>query len=282
MKFVSDFSFTGWPHRAQGDAAAPPPPPPPPETWSPDALFSQGAVGAWYDPSDLGSLFQDVAGTVPVTGVGQQVAMMRDKSGNGTDMLQPTLEKRPTYETDGALHWLAFDGVDDFMSVPLLDLSATDKITIFTGLSMQTNGTVIYLEFSTNSNSNTGTFWSGRTVANSYRAISRGSATISAAQGANSAAAFPPPTPGVVTSLHDIAANLTRIRIDGAQSGTDATGNKGSGAFAAEPLYLGMRGGSSFPFQGRIHGMILFGALATASELTDAETFLASKTGTTS
>jgi hypothetical protein len=34
----------------------------------------------WYDPSDYSSLFQDSAGTIPVTGVEQQVGLMLDKS----------------------------------------------------------------------------------------------------------------------------------------------------------------------------------------------------------
>ena len=41
-------------------------------SWTP-ADLSPGAL-AWYDPSDLASLFQDTAGTVPVTASGQPVA----------------------------------------------------------------------------------------------------------------------------------------------------------------------------------------------------------------
>lgn len=51
--------------------------------WSPASLFASGAPGAWYDPTDLTTLFQDAAGTTPVTAVEQPVGLMRDKSGNG-------------------------------------------------------------------------------------------------------------------------------------------------------------------------------------------------------
>lgn len=49
-------------------------------TSSPAALFAAGEVGAWYDPSDLSTMFQDSAGTTPVTTVGQPVGLRLDKS----------------------------------------------------------------------------------------------------------------------------------------------------------------------------------------------------------
>lgn len=44
------------------------------------AMFANGEQGAWYDPSDLTTLFQDSAGTTPVTAVEQPVGLMLDKS----------------------------------------------------------------------------------------------------------------------------------------------------------------------------------------------------------
>lgn len=81
--------------------------------FDPMTLFAGGKQGAWYDPSDKSTLFQDVAGTVPVTKDGDPVALMRDKSGNGNHATQTVSASRPIYKTDGILHWLQFDGVDD-------------------------------------------------------------------------------------------------------------------------------------------------------------------------
>lgn len=53
---------------------------------SPASLFKGGARGAYYDPSVLGSLFQDAAGTIPVTAEGQPVRRMNDLSGNGNHL----------------------------------------------------------------------------------------------------------------------------------------------------------------------------------------------------
>lgn len=86
--------------------------------FSPLDLFAWGKQGVWYDPSDKSTLFQDVAGTVPVTKDGDPVALIRDKSGNGNHALQSKSTSRPVYKTDGILHWLAFDGVDDYLSIP--------------------------------------------------------------------------------------------------------------------------------------------------------------------
>lgn len=48
--------------------------------FSPASLFVNGEQGAWYDPSDYTTLFQDSAGTTPVTAVEQAVGLMLDKS----------------------------------------------------------------------------------------------------------------------------------------------------------------------------------------------------------
>jgi hypothetical protein len=44
------------------------------------SLFGNNEQGAWYDPSDMATLFQDQAGTTPVTAVEQPVGLMLDKS----------------------------------------------------------------------------------------------------------------------------------------------------------------------------------------------------------
>lgn len=49
-------------------------------SFDPLTLFAAGEPGVWYDPSDFSTLFQDAAGTTPVTAVGQPVGLMLDKS----------------------------------------------------------------------------------------------------------------------------------------------------------------------------------------------------------
>ncbi|MEQ3620580.1 MAG: hypothetical protein ABNH42_04475 [Marinobacter sp.] len=81
--------------------------------FTPVKLFSGGEQGAWYDPSDTSTLFQDSAGTIPVTADGDPVGLIMDKSGNDNHASQNTGLAKPIYRTDGQLHWLEFDGSDD-------------------------------------------------------------------------------------------------------------------------------------------------------------------------
>ena len=78
-------------------------------------LFASSEQGAWYDLSDLSTLFQDSAGTTPVTTAGQPVSRMLDKSGRANHATQATAAARPTYQTGPAR--ATIDGVDDRMTV---------------------------------------------------------------------------------------------------------------------------------------------------------------------
>ena len=63
--------------------------------FSPAMLFGSGEQGVWYDPSDFSTLFQDSAGTTPVTAVEQPVGKILDKSGRGNHATQATSASRP-------------------------------------------------------------------------------------------------------------------------------------------------------------------------------------------
>ena len=51
--------------------------------------------GLLFDPSDMSTMFQDAAGTVPVTAVGQPVGKILDKSGNNYHATQSITASRP-------------------------------------------------------------------------------------------------------------------------------------------------------------------------------------------
>ena len=63
--------------------------------FSPASLFRNAEQGVWYDPSDFTTLFQDSAGTTPVTAVEQPVGKILDKSGRGNHATQATSASRP-------------------------------------------------------------------------------------------------------------------------------------------------------------------------------------------
>lgn len=92
-------------------------------------------LAAWYDPSDISTLFQDTAGTVPVSADGDHVALMLDKSGNGHHMSQSDATRQPVYHMSNGQHWIESDGIDDSMSTASrMGLSANPDLTVIAGL----------------------------------------------------------------------------------------------------------------------------------------------------
>ena len=71
--------------------------------WSPLTLFAASEVGVWYDPSDFSTMYQDSAGTTPVTAVGQPVGLILDKS-DGTTL---GAEMHPEPYTVSGVGWSA-------------------------------------------------------------------------------------------------------------------------------------------------------------------------------
>lgn len=59
------------------------------------SLFANNEQGFFYDPNDLSTMFQDSAGTIPVTAAGQPVGLVLDKSGRGNHATQSTSASRP-------------------------------------------------------------------------------------------------------------------------------------------------------------------------------------------
>jgi hypothetical protein len=57
--------------------------------FDPSYLFASGEQGAWYDPSDLSTIFADKAGEIPITSISSnsRVARINDKSGRGNHMI---------------------------------------------------------------------------------------------------------------------------------------------------------------------------------------------------
>lgn len=66
---------------------------PPSAPFTPLQLFASGEQGAWYDPSDMATMFQDEFGQTPVTASGQPVGLILDKRLG----LIPGLEQAPAF-----------------------------------------------------------------------------------------------------------------------------------------------------------------------------------------
>ena len=78
-------------------------------------MFGAGGYGAWYAVEDQSTLFQLDDASVAVTGTGQPVGRINDKSGNGRHLMQDSAGRRPTYTVAAGKMYLSFDGADDLL-----------------------------------------------------------------------------------------------------------------------------------------------------------------------
>lgn len=249
--------------------------------WTPADLFIDGEQGAWYDPSDLSTMFQDTAGTIPVTAAGQTVARINDKSGRGNHATQATAAARPQYQTDGTYHWLEFDGVDDALSTAAINLSVTQQTNLCFGATIGNTNLGFVFEFSAVANSNAGTFNAyyndGGLGGLAARVNANGSSLTGTAE-----VAVTVPNKSVYDAAYDLGttagSQAVSVRRNGAAYSTGGT-NPVTANFGNYPMYLGARGGSSFAFAGNLYGAVLRGAASSAQEITDTETWMNSKTG---
>ena len=98
-------------------------------SFSPRQLFARGEPGAWYDPSDLGSLFQDSGGTIAAA-VDAPVGRINDKSGRGNHAVQTAAGARPMLRRDGGGRlYLEGDGVDDWLRAQFAIAQPWDRIS---------------------------------------------------------------------------------------------------------------------------------------------------------
>lgn len=230
----------------------------PPVGFSPASLFP--ATGAWYDPSDFSTLFQDVAGTIPVTAAGQNVGKMLDKSGNAHHATTPGGLIRPVLQQDaGGHYYLSFDGVSQALSTtwtsiaqPIDRVSALQQDTWAANRYMYDGGVVDEMILRQNGVTPQLELFAGAAACNNA------TATLA--------------TPWYVAERYNGASSSLTIRA------TAVNGN--AGANATTGVFMGGRasgGGPFCPF--RLYGIVVRGGTMTAAQLTALHTWLSTKSG---
>lgn len=89
-------------------------------------------LAAWYDFSDIATLFQNTIATTPVTTDGQNIARANDKSGNGRNILQGGAGA-PVYKTGirAGRSIARLNGVDQWLTASSFVHSASGGLTLF-------------------------------------------------------------------------------------------------------------------------------------------------------
>lgn len=241
--------------------------------FNPLSLFANGEQGAWYDPSDLSTMFQNSDGTTAVA-VGDPVGYIADKSGNGNHAIQATATKKPTLQQDGSLYYLDFGG-DDGLASSAIDFTGDDQLTVCAGARKDTNTTMVIGELSANVAGNTGVFRLA-SLTNTWRYGAKGTSIVNV-----NATTYADGATSVITGLSEITPAVATIRVDGVQKATSST-SQGTGNLGNQPLNIGARNnGGSLLLDGRIYGFVIRSVLSTGDDLSNLEGYIASKTGVT-
>lgn len=251
--------------------------------WTPARLFAASEQGVWYDPSDFSTMFQDSAGSTPVTAVGQPVGKMLDKSGRGNHATQATTASKPILQQDGnGKYYLAFDGVDDALFNTSVTIASTQKVSVFFGIEISTTAVGSIYSYGNNSLADAGAFGhfssepgAGSLLAAAYTSVQNAGYTSGSTTPRRLVAA----TSFDTTASSQMAQLATRINtapqtLTLYTGGSLASGNLGG----TLPLHVGRRNGGP-NFNGRIYQLIIRGALTDAAGIAAAEAFVNSKTG---
>jgi len=217
---------------------------------------------------DFSKLFQDTAGTVPVTSIGQPVGKVLDASGNGNyfTFTGVTIER----DVEGC-HYLALSSSTGV--TPSIDLSTTNKVTYFLSHRKESASLLIPLEFGPNSVSTAGSFgYFLNLTGNNDSSVLHG---VSGAEYPNISAGASPVFNVVSVRIDLSAASMAlrhRIKINGSAMSLNAAGSDpGGGSFSDQVLNIGARAGGGYEFSGRLYGLIVRGADTsdTDTQLTD-------------
>jgi hypothetical protein len=231
-------------------------------SFSPLSLFTGGAQGVWYDPSDISSMFQDSAGTTPAA-VDSPVGKINDKSGNGNHAVQATAGARPLLKQDGSgKYYLLFDGVDDRIATPAIAITQPfDRISAIQQVSW-VNGSIIYGDSET-------TFGGLLQQTPTTPLIKIYSGTYVAPPDN-----LPVGTTGIVTERFNGASSKVAIN-----AGAYTTG--AAGAAVPARLSIGAYVSGNSRSNVRMYGAVLISRALTDAEIASARSYLAGKAGVT-
>jgi len=207
-----------------------------------------------------------------------------------TALTQSDASARPRYKTSGGLHWLQFDGTNDYMSsASAVNFSASDKLTIAAGVLKSSDAKQTDL---------VGIGSPGNGAAPSAL-VSAPQGTAEASFGgflagttgafaARTPTTFAAPLSAVLCHQFNISGATTSDKIQQRVNGASAANTivfgattSGGNLGASSTLHLGARSTSNFQFTGNIYFLLIRGALTAGADITALEGFAAAKTGVT-
>jgi len=230
--------------------------------------------------------FSAAAGSLVVTVVGS--VTQADIRATNDSLGQSAYQRVNTstdYDTVGFKPYLRFNGTSSSMQTNSIDFTATDKMFVCAGvrkLSDAATGVIVengpwYTPgtpgFSVVASAN-------YTPINNYEFGLAGTSLIAKAD-----LNYIAPITNLLSIYYDIAGTTKDQEIASKINGVTPSNvawyltSAGTGYFGNQPIYIGARVGSSRFFNGRLHQLVIAGKQASASEITNTETFINQKTG---
>ena len=236
-------------------------------------LFAGGEKGAWYDISDLSTLFQE-DGTTPAA-VGQEVGKILDKSGNGNHLVQTVAAECPVLQVENGRYYLDFEGDEGLQTSANISFNSGDAITICAGVEKDIDATMVVAELSPNIGGNNGAFRLASITGGIWRYSSKGTNVINTNE-----TDYPAGSKSVVVGLSDISDDTVKLRVDGVEEAS-STSDQGTGPLGDYKLNVGARNDAgSLELDGKLYGLVVRGVVSNAAELAALESYMARKAGT--
>ena len=237
------------------------------------SLFSANEQGAFYVPMPVvngnQALFQDSAGTVPVTADGDPDGLMIDQSPNSINASQSVSAERPVYTLTNGLNFLLFDEVDDHLLFPFIAGDADNfvfSIAVTPEIAIDNNpryfglvGTGINLQ---------GGYTNDGTIFTRVGSVTHATAS-SIALG------------NTYVISHIRQGGVSSIRINGAVFSLGGSGPTADSLFSNTGILGAGFATGQFKLKGKIHAALLRYGSITEGQLSDIDKYFASVAGVT-
>lgn len=220
------------------------------------APFASDLIRAWYPDQGI-TLATGVAG-------------WKDKVGTA-DWAQATTANQPAYTKFVARPAIGFDGVNDYLTTPVITLSPIAAITV--AMSFQviaTAGSRIVLECSADTAANNGGFYVIDFNGNIGVVFKTPGVTINRTINTVSAGVH-----RLIFTINSAAANgISQTFIDNVSTGASGAGNGPLGDYA---WFMGARNGTIFPYPGKVGDLWVYGRSLTVGEVATVDAALAAR-----
>jgi hypothetical protein len=184
------------------------------------------------------------------------------------------------YDSVGFPLYLKCNGLQSAMSTNSIDFTATDKMTVVTGVRKLSdsfeNGRVFELSAAINDGV-IGLRAPGVSISKGYMIVSRGTSTNIV-----DIINYVAPITNILTLQSSISTPSNLVRIDGLLAGSNLE-TQGTGTFGNYPLYLFSRNNGTVGtyFNGQFYGAVIRGAQSDTASVAQTEQYMAQKTGIT-